>query len=361
MDIKQKQKLLFSTYIKPAFTAGFLLWFVAIPVQADFVRNIVFPVDGEHRFSDDFGDARSGGREHEANDIFADKMTKIVSATDGVVRYIVNPEADWGYAIFIKDSEGWEYRYLHINNDTPGTDDGRGTPATAYAPGISRGTSVKAGQHIAWVGDSGNAEWTAPHLHFEIRRPDGAAINPYESLQAASLPSQLGPNGEVVKTRVVIPSGGILIKYASNPKVYLLIDGTKRHIADEESFTLIGKSWNQVKTIPDTEQYRTGVPIKVTEGVMAVYEDGTPVVLDAAERILASGFVFTDRLAFGSKGEEVVELQRTLRSLGYFTYTTNTGYYGSVTQSAVKAFQRARGISPIGIVGPETRAALNSL
>jgi hypothetical protein len=46
---------------------------------------------------------------------------------------------------------------------------------------------VKAGQVIAFMGDSGNSETSVPHLHFEIHRPDGTAVNPYASLRAAEL------------------------------------------------------------------------------------------------------------------------------------------------------------------------------
>jgi hypothetical protein len=54
-----------------------------------------------------------------------------------------------------------------------------------FAPGIGKGSKVVAGQFIAFMGDSGDAENTAPHLHFEIHAPDGTPINPYESLLAA--------------------------------------------------------------------------------------------------------------------------------------------------------------------------------
>jgi hypothetical protein len=150
---------------------------------ADVVRNIVFPTDRTITFIDDFGNARSG-HSHEGIDMMGEKMTPLYAAVDGRVSYIVIPEASWGYAVVLRDSDGYTYHYLHINNDTPGTDDGNGGTQYAYAPGISRGTSVTKGQLIGWMGDSGNAETIASHLHFEIRL-DGTAINPFPSLTAA--------------------------------------------------------------------------------------------------------------------------------------------------------------------------------
>lgn len=89
--------------------------------------------------------------------------------------------------ISIKDAENYTYNYLHINNDMPGTDDGNGGPMLAYAQDVKLGNKVVAGQHIAWVGDSGNAENTVSHLHFEIIDPNGNAVNPYPYLQNASI------------------------------------------------------------------------------------------------------------------------------------------------------------------------------
>ncbi|HTK05412.1 MAG TPA: peptidoglycan DD-metalloendopeptidase family protein [Candidatus Eisenbacteria bacterium] len=148
------------------------------------VRDIAFPVQGKVTFRDDFGEPRAG-HAHEGNDLMGAKMMPLLSAVDGYVRYIVIPEASWGYAVYIQDRDGYTYNYLHINNDTPGTDDGNGGTVYAYAPGIYENALVKRGQLIGWMGDSGNAESAGPHLHFEIRRPDDTPISPYQSLLAA--------------------------------------------------------------------------------------------------------------------------------------------------------------------------------
>ena len=138
---------------------------------------IVFPVIGDVTFIDDFDQARSGGRTHEATDLMGAKGLPVVAAADGVVRWIGSTCC----YLSIDHGGGWETWYIHLNNDTPGTDDGLGW---GIAPGIERGTQVYKGQLIGWVGDSGNAEWVGSHLHFQIFHDD-VAINPYQYLLAA--------------------------------------------------------------------------------------------------------------------------------------------------------------------------------
>jgi hypothetical protein len=166
-------------------SAVFMISFLPLCGVSAETRDIYFPTERTATFKDDFGDGRSGGRSHEANDLMGKKMTPLYAAVDGVVHDIEIPEASWGYALAIKDADGYTYHYLHINDDTPGTDDGLGGIDNAYAPFTGRGSSVRKGQLIGWMGDSGNAENVGSHLHFEIRRPDKTAINPYESLMAA--------------------------------------------------------------------------------------------------------------------------------------------------------------------------------
>jgi hypothetical protein len=141
----------------------------------------VFPVIGSAYFSNDFNAARSNGL-HRATDIFAPKMSPIISPVSGTVYYVMSPQPSWGYSVGIRDAAGTEYKFIHMNNDTPGTDDGAGTEMTAYAADMKVGNRVEKGQLLGYVGDSGNAETTPSHLHFEIYDQAGNAVNPYDHL-----------------------------------------------------------------------------------------------------------------------------------------------------------------------------------
>ena len=153
--------------------------------QVSAVRTIVFPVIGKVTYYDDFGAPRSGGRTHEGQDLMGKKMLPLVAAVDGTITSVNYPEESWGMAVTIKDKDGYTYHYLHMNNDNPGTDDGKGDGMNAYAADVKEGNKVVKGQLIGYMGDSGNAETTGAHLHFEIRL-NGSPFSPFQSLQNAT-------------------------------------------------------------------------------------------------------------------------------------------------------------------------------
>jgi hypothetical protein len=168
----------------------FFLVFLLLPSSKNLfaageTRSIVFPILGSASYYDDFGAPRVG-HSHEGNDMFAPKMRPLVAAVDGIINWVQYPQPDWGYAISIRDSEGFSYWYLHVNNDNPGTDDGLGDGLHAYGVDIINGAPVVKGQLIGWVGDSGNAETTSAHLHFEIHDQNGTPYSPYLSLKSAT-------------------------------------------------------------------------------------------------------------------------------------------------------------------------------
>ena len=169
-------------------------------------NNIMFPVLpdpklGRATWTDTYLAPRSGGRRHEGQDLMAPKMLKLLACVDGTIvelRHRANPS---GNSLYLRGDDGYYYCYLHINNDTPGTDDGANRFDQAFAPGLAIGQRVRRGQHLAFVGDSGNAEATGSHCHFEIRLPNAkwynaAACNAKYSLQAAE-PARLGGSQKV--------------------------------------------------------------------------------------------------------------------------------------------------------------------
>jgi hypothetical protein len=147
------------------------------------IYEMVFPVDGETDYDDTWGACRSRcRRRHEGTDIMADKLVPVVAVASGTVGWISSDRNRECCSMEIRHDDGWSSWYVHLNNDTPGTDDGRGW---GFADGIEAGVRVEAGQLIGWVGDSGNAEITPPHLHFELQDPDDVGVNPYPHLVAA--------------------------------------------------------------------------------------------------------------------------------------------------------------------------------
>lgn len=265
--------------------------------------SIIFPVKEVVNFSDDFGNARSGDRLHEANDLMAPKMTPILAAKGGRIISAPTTEPSYGYNLSILGDDGYTYNYLHINNDTPGTDDGLGGILNAYAPGISRGVTVTQGQHIAYVGDSGNAESTAPHLHFEIRLPDNTAINPYPYLNAALNISSYNPQKATTDSPNInydkglsigsetnnVCEAGSLIKTESNSSVYYCgADGKRYVFPNLQTYSTWYEDFSTVKTISSANlakislggnvTYRPGVKlVKITTDprVYAVDLQGT--------------------------------------------------------------------------------------
>lgn len=165
------------------FVAGFP---AARPARADSNPpfHVEFPQDsGVTHFSSTFGASRSGGRSHHGNDLMAPKLTPVYAAADGVIS-VIDTSSLGGRYVEIQHAAGWSTRYMHLNNDDPGTDNGSADWSLTIAPRLKVGSHVRAGQHIAFVGDSGNAEWTGSHTHFELAI-DGGAVDPYPYLEDA--------------------------------------------------------------------------------------------------------------------------------------------------------------------------------
>ncbi len=127
----------------------------------------VCPVQGGASFIDSWGFPRSGGRRHKGVDMFAPRNTPLFAAVDGTVKLSSNPLG--GVTVHLYASNGTVYYYAHLE---------------AHAVNITSGQRVTKGTVVGFVGNSGNARYTSPHVHFEIR-PGGTAVNPYPTVRAA--------------------------------------------------------------------------------------------------------------------------------------------------------------------------------
>jgi hypothetical protein len=172
-------------------TALALLGLFAVPAAAAGFDpgSMTYPLDGESRITDSFGDCRGSGcsRSHEGVDIMAAKGIPVLAAGDGEISWISSGLSDCCY-LGIDHGDGWVTRYIHLNDDIQDANgnyvantDGQGW---GIAEGVVDGSQVTAGQLIGWVGDSGNAAEGVSHLHFELRK-DGPAIDAYDYLVLA--------------------------------------------------------------------------------------------------------------------------------------------------------------------------------
>lgn len=144
--------------------------------------SIRFPIVGRTAYRSTYGEPRDGGaRLHNGTDIFAEKGAPVVAVASGRVERMGISE-DAGLFVVLRHNDGWRSVYVHLNNDSPGTDNGL---TMGFGPAIDVGVRVRAGTLLGYVGDSGNAEESTPHLHFELHQPDRFRPDPYPALRAA--------------------------------------------------------------------------------------------------------------------------------------------------------------------------------
>ena len=122
----------------------------------------VCPVQGPRAFSNDWGQPRSGGRTHQGNDIMAPRGTPVVASVAGTVKG--HNSSLGGCSYYLTGDDGNTYFGTHLDRLSGAS--GR----------------VAAGTVVGYVGSTGNASASAPHLHFEMHPGGGRAVNPFTTL-----------------------------------------------------------------------------------------------------------------------------------------------------------------------------------
>jgi len=126
------------------------------------------PIAGKNEYSNSFlvpRDNKSGI--HGAIDLYAARGTPIVAPVGGKVLSTRKSDIG-GYTVRVQGTDGLTYYFAHMDS----------------AAVVKAGSTIQAGAHLGFVGNSGNARGTTPHLHFGVRRGN-TLVNPYSYLQGA--------------------------------------------------------------------------------------------------------------------------------------------------------------------------------
>lgn len=126
-------------------------------------KKLAMPVQGvaKDQIANTWHAPRDVGRLHEGQDIFAPRGTPIVSATEGYIAKI-GENSLGGQTLSVIGAGGRVYYYAHLDS---------------YAPHLAEGDYVNTQTLLGYVGTTGNAAGTPPHLHFGVYAP-GGAVNP---------------------------------------------------------------------------------------------------------------------------------------------------------------------------------------
>ena len=119
--------------------------------------------DSAVSFGDTWGAPRSGGRRHQGVDMIGPIGTPLLAIVDGVAAAKSNTLG--GTTIWFTGSDGNKYYYAHLDH-------------------YGKLGAVSKGDVIGYMGQTGNARFSVPHLHFEIHPGGGAAVNPYPTVRA---------------------------------------------------------------------------------------------------------------------------------------------------------------------------------
>lgn len=131
-------------------------------------RTLLIPLREISRadIEDTWGAPRPEGRTHMGLDIFAERGTPVYALAAGFVLK-TGESGRGGNYVYTIGAGGRRYYYAHLD---------------AFAPGIRAGIPVTTETIIGYVGSTGNASTTPPHLHFEMHVPGRGEVNPYDLL-----------------------------------------------------------------------------------------------------------------------------------------------------------------------------------
>jgi peptidoglycan LD-endopeptidase LytH len=266
---------------------------IAIPVLFGVTLSDITP---------NFGEMRGGGtRTHEGLDIMAPEGTPVVSPVRGTVQGF-GTAANPGKYVYVRGSDGHTYAFMHLDEIAK----------------LKRGQKLKVGDVLGTVGETGNAKGTVPHLHFEIRK--GKPLDPYLRITK---------------------------EFTLKEKITFLNAALPDLRGDDELVTRMADRYRGILVLARAEKLKLN-----SKFVTALSKTKSDVSLAST----------TVGLTVGDSGRGVVALQHALIEAygGPAAYALaqagSTGYFGSVTKSALIEYQRVNGLISTGVFDAQTKA-----
>jgi len=267
----------------------------------------------------DFGDPRGDGtRLHEGQDIRAPKGTPIVSPTEAVV-ISTGSGASAGKYVYTANPGGEVFRYMHLDE----------------IANLSRGDELAVGDFIGTVGDTGNAPDGIYHLHWEIRDEDNDATDPFPRItKEFTLKQKMSFLSDIIKDF----SRSERKKYAAflvNTFGGEFSEATRKGYDVPSEIEAVLKDsdiGNRAKLLTQLQALINQIPSVLTSE-LKLGDDGARVVL------LQFYLMYTDG---GSAQQKLVA-------------AGPTGYYGAITEAAVREYQERNNLKETGVYDSATR------
>ncbi|MBC7486296.1 MAG: M23 family metallopeptidase [Cytophagaceae bacterium] len=241
-------------------------------------------------------DRDAGKRKHEGIDIFAPRGTPVVAPADGMV-YSVGTNNLGGKVIWLYDMKrGQTYYFAHLDSQW-----------------VNAGKQLKQGDTLGQIGNTGNAQHTAPHLHFGIYR--SGSIDPLRSIQTTPSISCM-PLDTLLRSAVYkVSVKEALLHTSPDSKSNVLYTLVKDTYVKQLARS---KNWSRI-ALPDGKQ------AFVKQNDISLADRGKRITLRDKDTLWSAAN--TQRLpVMGLYSSEVVELFARYKSFGYVK--TKQNVYG---------------------------------
>jgi len=278
--------------------------------------------------------------------------------------------ASYNFRVKAKNRDAFESDFTTITSFENNSGCSGGGSATTFSPPIvlpetgNGSTTVSSNGPTSTLYNFTNQSFTKIEIPAQNINSAIVSIVPKDSAQVQQLTnnaSMLSANTQIVSQLVAdysITSNGIAVSSFSKP-LTITFQYTDQEVQDYKEETLKifwyneqDKKWEALlNNFLDMVNNKVAASVNHLSLFALMGEKKTAIVSESA-------FKFTKYLYSDYQGPEVKKLQELLKKLKFYSGKIG-GYYGALTRKAVIKFQRANKISPVGTVGPKTRAALN--